>query len=370
MTAYRGLTWDHPRGRRALEQTAEQWRARGVDITWDAQPLEGFEGHPIDDLAARYDLIVLDHPHLGDAVASGSLQPLGHLLTGEQFIGPSIASYTLRDEVWALPLDAATQVSARDAARVDTAPRTWDDVADLARGGGVALSLAGPHALLSLFSVASALGRAPRDVPGLPWLDHDVVAEAFEVLAKVHRSTEPDTEELNPIAMLARIADRSDPLSYVPLVYGYVTFSGGSAPVSFGDAPRMTAHGVPGSIIGGTGVAVSARTAIAAPLAGYLRWLISDDTQRRVIPVRSGQPASRAAWTDPLVDAAASGFYSGTIATIERSSVRPRAAGFPAAQHRASAAVRDALAGRTSVETLQERLRGESHLVEIERTPS
>lgn len=369
MTRYRGLTWDHPRGRRPLEQTAAEWRERGVDVVWDAQPLEGFEAHPIEDLAARYDLVVLDHPHLGDAVAAGALQPVGHLLGSEAFVGPSVASYTLGGELWALPLDAATQVSARTASRVPVAPRTWGEVASLAEDGGVALSLAGPHALLSLFSAAAALGHPPVDEPGAPWLDDAGLDGALDLLARVHRAALPGYAELNPIAMLERVADRADPLSYVPLIYGYVTFSRGPDPVTFGDAPRASADSPPGSTIGGTGVAVSARTVIDDDLATYLRWLVSDQTQRRVIPVRSGQPASSAAWRDPLVDAAASGFYSATLDTIEHATVRPRAAGYPAAQQRASAAVRDALAGRITTQALRERLRTET-LASVERTRS
>ena len=45
-------------------------------IAWDKQPLEGFESHPIADLCSRYDLVVLDHPHVGEAVEAGCLQPL------------------------------------------------------------------------------------------------------------------------------------------------------------------------------------------------------------------------------------------------------------------------------------------------------
>ena len=71
---YLGLTWDHPRGYRALEAAAAADTA--MNLRWERQSLEGFEAHPIADLAQRYDLIVLDHPHLGDAVSAQSLVPL------------------------------------------------------------------------------------------------------------------------------------------------------------------------------------------------------------------------------------------------------------------------------------------------------
>jgi len=45
---YCGLTWDHPRGYNALAAAAE---ASGGLLHWDKQPLEGFESHPIGELA-------------------------------------------------------------------------------------------------------------------------------------------------------------------------------------------------------------------------------------------------------------------------------------------------------------------------------
>ena len=68
MHSHKALTWDHPRGYNALAAAAAGLDpARdGLSIAWDKQPLEGFESHPIADLCARYDLVVLDHPHVGD----------------------------------------------------------------------------------------------------------------------------------------------------------------------------------------------------------------------------------------------------------------------------------------------------------------
>src|SRR3546814_11047065 len=66
----RGLTWDHPRGYNALAAAAAT-RTDG-ELGWDKQPLEGFEAHPIADLCARYDLVVLDHPHVGEEIGRES----------------------------------------------------------------------------------------------------------------------------------------------------------------------------------------------------------------------------------------------------------------------------------------------------------
>lgn len=45
MPTYRGLTWDHPRGRAALEEAVRRSTAAGsdLDLHWDTHSLEGFE---------------------------------------------------------------------------------------------------------------------------------------------------------------------------------------------------------------------------------------------------------------------------------------------------------------------------------------
>ena len=169
---YLGLTWDHPRGYRALEAAAAADAA--MDLRWERQSLEGFEAHPIADLAQRYDLIVLDHPHLGDAVAAQCLVPLESLFTAEEIaawaatsVGQSFTSYCYAGKYWALPLDAATQVAAfrPDLLRGEPPPVTWEAVIALAQRRPICLSLAGPHAALTFMSVcasSSVRASAPK----------------------------------------------------------------------------------------------------------------------------------------------------------------------------------------------------------------
>ena len=79
--SYRGITWDHPRGRDALR--AATAADASLELDWQAHSLEHFESHPIDELARDFDLIVLDHPHLGEALELGSLQPMEHVVGPE-----------------------------------------------------------------------------------------------------------------------------------------------------------------------------------------------------------------------------------------------------------------------------------------------
>jgi multiple sugar transport system substrate-binding protein len=351
MARYRGLTWDHPRGRLALERAASTVTDAAGErlIEWDAQPLEGFEASPIEELAERYDVIVLDHPHLGDAIAAEAIRPLDTLFPAEflaavqrDAVGPSAASYTLDDRLWALPLDAATQVAVSVPELVPTSPRTWAEVADLATIAPVALSLAGPHAFLTYASVCVALGSEPSVVPGKGFVDPAVGERALGILSGIARALPRGTAELNPIGLLERMRRDRD-IACIPLVYGYVTYATGPDPLRFDDAPSVEIAMRRGSTIGGTGIAVSSRCVPDDTLLAHLAGLLDPEYQRTRIPADAGQPSLRSAWTDDAVNAASGGFYRRTIATIEESWVRPRVPGCIPFQAAASAVLREGI---------------------------
>jgi multiple sugar transport system substrate-binding protein len=340
---HRGLTWDHPRGYNALAAAAELSATRIVQ--WDKQPLEGFESHPIAELAAGYDLLVLDHPHLGEAVARQCLVPLEDLFTqaeiaawGEATVGQAMASYRWQDRHWALPLDVATQVSAGRPDRLAAWPATWDDVVRLSEHAPVALSIAGPHAILTFFSLCLALGHAPG---GTGLVDTTTAMEAFTLLQRIGARMPPGSGALNPIGLLEAMAG-DDGIAFVPLVYGYVTYARpprNRRALRFGEAP--TAGGDRrGSVLGGTGIAVTRRAAPTPALLDHLRWLMSMPAQRSFIPLHDGQPSARAAWSDSSVNDACGQFYRDTIETTKHAWVRPRFDGYIAFQTTAAGIIR------------------------------
>lgn len=350
--SYKALTWDHPRGYHALrDAAAEVAPGQGLTISWDQQPLEGFESHPIADLCARYDLVVLDHPHVGEAVEAGCLMPLEDVFGADELhalgaatVGPCLSSYRYAEQHWALPLDAATQVMAY---RPDlTGPvETWQEVQALADGGGVALSLAGPHAILSFLSIATAFGEPPAERDPKLLVSEAVGTQVFELMARLHARGEKSTLGLNPIGLLAHMASRDD-VRLCPLVYGYVNYAApaaGQHQVRFANAPAASPGGRPGSTLGGTGIGISAHCDITPELLTHLRWLLGDDAQRGFIPSHDGQPSRRSAWRDAAVNGAWGDFYSATAATLEAAYVRPRYSGYIAWQAVASAYLREAL---------------------------
>lgn len=349
--SYRGLTWDHPRGYNALAAAASD---AAVDISWDKQPLEGFESHPIADLCARYDLVVLDHPHVGEALAGDCLQPLDAVFSSEELevigagsIGPSATSYIYEDHQWALPLDAATQVMAcRPDLLGENVPVTWGEVQALSeRTGKVGVSLAGPHAFLSFLSICAALGEEPGRVDAKMLVSDAVGQAAYSILSRLAARSPAVIADKNPIGILNHLRSADD-VALVPLIYGYVNYSAPNAghKVTFHNAPRMVPGGRPGSTIGGTGIGISRRCQVTPELKAHLLWLLSAEAQAGFIPDHEGQPSRRDAWHDQQVNTAWGQFYANTADTLEAAYVRPRFDGYIALQTVGSVALRAAMA--------------------------
>ena len=128
----RGMTWNHARGYDPMVATAAQYAKvhPDVEIIWEQRSLQAFADRPIEDMASEYDLMVIDHPHVGQVARSGELLALDGLgrdqalatLTA-QSIGHSHESYQIDGRQWALAIDAATPVAAYRPDLLARAPR-------------------------------------------------------------------------------------------------------------------------------------------------------------------------------------------------------------------------------------------------------
>ncbi|MFG3257207.1 hypothetical protein [Streptomyces sp. NPDC048172] len=371
----RGITWDHPRGIDALRAAgAEFERGTGVAIEWTVRSLREFEETPVAELAGEYDLVALDHPFIGDAVDAGALMPLDPVFSADELCerdedsaGPSHASYRWQGRQWGGAVDAACMVGAHRAGAVDRAeiPARWDDVSAFVRRHGreAVLLAANPTHLwgtvLSLCEAEANTAVGPRDrwrrgADGRPewWgdagVDPALLGEAVERARRLLTLCDPASLGADPIAVLERIADSR--ALYCPLVFGYVTYArpgARDALVAFTDAPRLGDDPV-GTLTGGVGLAVSSRPAPAPgpdPDAGgnagrdaaaFVRLATSARTQGGVAHDAGGQSGRRSVWRDGRVNDEVTGFYRDTLATMDRSFLRPRLPGYPAYQRAAA----------------------------------
>ena len=338
------IRWSQPTPRR-------KW-IPGSAVAWDRRSLQDFEHFPLEELARKYDLIVMDHPHVGDAIASDAVVPLEQLLPPELLavlradcLAVVWNSYVADGLTWALPIDAATQVLIWRPGRLERAPATWDEVNGLARQRRALLPLRSPHALMCLFSMMANLGRA---FPETDDADPADIVESLDALAEIVAHVPPECWRMDPIAAHEALASGDGP-DLIPFAYGYSTYGVAgfrSHRLRFGEFPGP--RGPEGTTLGGTGLAVSrfgsnpeAAAAYAASMAGVV-W------QRDIVAPAGGQPSSLGAETDPAVDARFNGFWSSTARTLAGAWVRPRHPGYVAFQDSGSALVADALRGRLS----------------------
>jgi multiple sugar transport system substrate-binding protein len=333
-TLLKGMTWSHPRGFDPMVATAAEWRNRtGVAIHWDKRSLQDFESFPVEELAREYDLIVIDHPHVGQVTAEHCLAPLEPI--ADAFVGASYPSYTYEGQQWAYPIDAAAQVMAYRADRLAGPPESWEEVVELAFAGQVVLPMLAPHSLMTIFTFAANMGHPCSTVRG-DLIEADVGVEVIETIRKVTSLIEPSNFAMDPI-MASEAMARSDAIvSVMPLGYGYVSYARpGFRPkqLTFGDIPLP---GHRGSALGGTGIAVSAFSKHLAEARAYAAFVASAEVQSGLYATSGGQPGHRAAWEDEAVNAAAPDFYRATRKTLEASYVRPRHKGYMAFQDAAA----------------------------------
>jgi multiple sugar transport system substrate-binding protein len=347
-----------------------------VSVYWQRQPLEGFESRPLRALADDFDLLVVDHPGLGEAVRDGALLPLDEVFGTAELaawrtdsVGASYDSYVLDGRPWALPLDAAAQVAVTRPDLMEARPASWEQACQAARTQPTALCLGGPHALLMLSAICVAAGARParHDVTagahgpagdhvtagdhGLagdhgPFVTEAAGTAALEIMSDLLAHADRELSQANPIGVLDAMAAGGGP-AYCPLVYGYVTYQRplggepGSSRLAAFDAPA--GPGGIGSVLGGTGVAITRSAVELGAAAALIRTLLSDEVQIGRYAELGGQSSARQAWQHPGADAAGGGFYRATLATVEQAWVRPRFAGYPQFQTAASALVREGL---------------------------
>lgn len=132
-TILKGITWDHPRALDSLLNSNRLLESEiNVSIEWEVRSLLAFGDQPIAEFYQNFDLIIIDHPHVPDAVHSQTVSPFDELLEREELdlllqtsVGQSHASYQYRGSQWALAIDTAAQVSAFRPDKADRSPIFW-----------------------------------------------------------------------------------------------------------------------------------------------------------------------------------------------------------------------------------------------------
>lgn len=341
-----GITWKHTRGLLPMLATTQRFEEMHpqVAITWEARSLQSFADEPLEALAARFDLLVIDHPCCGSAAATRCLLPLEDAMPGallrelkQNSVGASFSTYNYEGHLWALPIDAAAPVSLcrRDLleAAGESAPATWEDMMRLARKGLVLVPGLAIDSLMHLFMLCVALGEEPlvsRDgVVSTP-----AGEEALNLLGELLSACPPECLDSNPIAIWDRLA-ASEREAYCPFAYGYSNYCRAGYAGHLVEAGELVSlGGVPlRSTLGGAGLAVSARCRNAAGAAEYAAWVAGRACQSTLYFDSGGQPGHRGAWLDEEVNRRSNHFFRNTLPVLDRAWVRPRFNGYLEFQH-------------------------------------
>lgn len=342
MTAVlRGITWGHSRGITPLLAASQRYEELhpGVQIQWKKRTLQEFADFPIEKLTADYDLLIIDHPWVGTAAATGCVLPLDKYLDKEYLdnqlansVGGSHESYNYDGSQWALAIDAATPAASYRAdllAKNGVAvPQTWEEVIVLAAKGKVAVPAIPIDLLMNFYSFCIAHGAVPfankEEV-----VDKETGIAAIRTMQQLYSLVDRQLFDCNPIAV-AELMSSTDDYWYCPFAYGYSNYSrAGFAKNLLRYADVVSINGKKlRTTIGGTGLAVSASSQHKNIAVDFAAWVVSEEIQKTIYVQHGGQPGHLQAWLSPEANSIPNGFFSQVLPVMQNGYIRPRYHGY------------------------------------------
>jgi multiple sugar transport system substrate-binding protein len=336
------MTWDHSRGFIPMVATSQRFHELhpDVDIDWSRRSLQEFADKPLAELADQFDLLVIDHPWAGFASRSNVLLNLALLLPEEVLadqaansVGKSHESYQFDGGQWALAIDAAAPVSAfrRDLLEASGAgvPETWEELIALGRRGLVCC----PSIPLDVYG--NFLNLCVSDgVQIFP--NAEEIAERIGALTALERLKELASVipqkcfALDPISV-CELMTQTDDFAYCPFIYGYSNYARpgyARRVLEFGGVVTIASAKMPSTMLGGTGLAISAKCDDLEAAVDYVRFVIAPEMQRGLYFTSGGQPSHRTAWLDDEVNSASSHFFLNTLPDLDAAFVRPSYPGY------------------------------------------
>lgn len=347
----KGITWNHSRGFLPMVATAQRFSELHphVHITWEKRSLQAFADFSIQELAKRFDLLVIDHPWAGFAAKTKSIVPLDQYLTTEYLhdqklnsVGASYESYHYDNHQWALPIDAATPVAASRPDLLTSLPQSFDDLLALADDGLVAFAGIPIDMLMNFYTLCCSLGEDPCQN------DDEVISsrigiQALKMYRELASKIDPENFNRNPIQVYEAMTV-TDQIAYCPFAYGYANYSrNGYARKSlhFHDMISLDGKTNLRSTLGGTGLAISSTCTNIEIAVNYAAFVGSPDCQQTLYFESGGQPGHLAAWKNDEVNRQSQNYFTNTLPALQRAFLRPRYHGSMFFQDHAGDVVRD-----------------------------
>ncbi len=339
----KGMTWDHVRGRDCLIESNDLLIQKcGISVTWDARSLLAFGDQHISEFYNDYDLMIIDHPHVPDAVHADAVIPFEELVTASQLdlleatsVGASHGSYLYQGKHWALAIDTAAQVSAFRPDKAERSPVFWHEVFKLAKQK----ELLWAHKPVDAFSTfATLMAQKGTPLEGTSrFINQEMALEVLEFIVELASLVPDFCATSNPID-IAEALSGSDDYAYGICMYGYSNYSREGFRkhiLVYDDLPSFDGRAT-GSQLGGAGVAVSSKSKNPKAAAEAAMLLSLPDIQATTYGLGGGQPGNLIAWKDQLLNEVSHNFFRNTLRTLENAWVRPRVLGWPDVQYQSS----------------------------------
>jgi multiple sugar transport system substrate-binding protein len=334
----KGITWNHSRGFSPMVATAQRFSELhpNIEITWQKRSLQAFADYSIQELAAHFDLLVIDHPWAGFAANTKSIIPLDQYLTPAYLkdqetnsVGASYESYTYNGHQWALPIDAATPVAASRpdllAEKGLQLPKNFDQLLDLATKGLVAFAGIPIDVLMNFYTFCCSLGEDPcQDEEEV--ISPKIGVEALRMFRALASNIAVANFSRNPIQVYEAMTLTNE-IGYCPFAYGYANYSRrgyASNVLHFHDMISLDGKNNLRSTLGGTGLAISAKCQNIEVAVAYAEFVASPACQQTLYFESGGQPGHLSAWTNEEVNRQSNQYFAHTLPALQRAFLRPR----------------------------------------------
>jgi multiple sugar transport system substrate-binding protein len=355
----KGITWAHSRGFTPLVAYAQRFGELypEVEVIWEKRTLQQFADFPVEKLAERYDLLIIDHPWVGCAAATECVLPLEEYLPKEflddqlqNSVGGSHLSYNYNGHQWALAIDAAVPAASYRADLFEKngreIPATWEDVITLAEEGKVAVPAVPIDLLMNFFTFCIANGKAPF-LTRAEVINEATGVSALKAMKELYSRVDKKMLGFNPIAV-AEMMTITDDYWYCPFAYCYSNYSrSGFArniltytnPVNFKNTGKLR------GTIGGTGLAVSAFSKNKERALLFAREIVSSECQSTFYVEHGGQPGHKGAWKSENANRLCNNFFKNILPSMENGYGRPRYNGYLMFQANAGKPLQEYLMG-------------------------
>lgn len=366
-----GIAWDHSRAFPPLVATAQRYEELHpeVRIRWEKRTLDEFGHMSIDQLASKFDLIVIDHPWAGFAFEKELVHDLRPLLPptalndwAQNSIGQTFESYAYDGRLLALPIDAATPAPSWRPDLLERAgtppPATWNEAVALARRKYAVIPGFNADLFLHFLMLVRALGSLPCSTPG-ELAPRDTMRTALDLLRELIEPMPREIFDWNPIQVAERMTT-TDHFAWNAFAYTYNNYARAGftrAPLRFGNLISLEPSGPRlRSVLGGTGVALSTQCRNSEVALDYASFIAGATVQRTLYVKAGGQPSHRSAWDDSAANVLCGEFFSGTKTTQEEAFVRPRYSGYVPLQTSGGKALQETLRDGRGAEATLEKL--------------